>query len=178
LSTLPRSGRIAWYCLSRASFAEPPRSRLRQEHLAARHVVGFAVGQLARQHRDAGALLLLDLLRRLHPRQRLRDRELGDALAVVDVRVEPHFERVLHDLRDELQRIAARELLLDLALELRIENARGQHVAQLGRHVLGLQPHAARQQAVMVDERLHRFEEPERMPASCVPPAAVGMRLT
>ena len=28
----------------------------------------------------------------------------------------------------------------------------------LRRHVLGLQPRAARQQAVMLDERLHRFE--------------------
>ena len=90
---------------------------------------------------------------------RLLDRELGDALAVLDVRVEPHLERILDDLRDELQRVAARELFLHLALELRIEDARGEHEAQLRRHVLGLQPHAARQQAVVVDERLDRLEQ-------------------
>ena len=63
------------------------------------------------------------------------------------------------DLRDQLQRIAARQLLLDLALELRVEDARGEHEVQLRRHVLRLQARTARQQAVVVDEGLHRVEQ-------------------
>src|ERR1044072_6684651 len=72
-STLPRSGRMAWYSLSRPLSAEPPRTTpppgrdglvllaaphlrrtpgriaLDEEDLGARHVARFAIGQLARQ---------------------------------------------------------------------------------------------------------------------------------
>ena len=159
-STLPRSGRIAWYCLSRASFADPPAESPSTRNTSRRDTSSDSQSvSLPGSTATPEPFLLLDLLRRLHPRHRLLDRELGDPLAVLDVRVEPHLERILHDLRDELQRIAAGQLLLDLALELRVEDARRQHEAHVRRHVLGLQSRAARQQAVMIDECLDRFEQ-------------------
>ena len=72
--------------------------------------------------------------------------------------VEPQLERIAHHLRDELERVAVGELFLGLALELRVEHARRQHEVTFARHVLGLQPDAARHQAVVLDERLHRLE--------------------
>ena len=65
----------------------------------------------------------------------------------------------LDELRDEPQRVAARQPLLDLALELRVEDARREHEAQPREHVFGQQLHALGQQAVMVDEALDRVEQ-------------------
>ncbi|ABA48493.1 conserved hypothetical protein [Burkholderia pseudomallei 1710b] len=135
------------------------RIALDEEQLVARDVLGLAVGQLAGQHRDAGALLLLDLLARARARLRLLDHELGELLAVLDVLVEPQLERRARERRHELHRVAAVQALLDLPLELRIEHLRREHERHAREHVLREQLHALRLQVVQLDEALHRLIE-------------------
>src|SRR5205085_10202671 len=65
--------------------------------------------------------------------------------------------RVLHARGDELPDRARRQPLLGLALELRIEYPRGEHVAERLPYVLRLQAHAAREQLVVLAELLDRF---------------------
>ena len=66
-------------------------------------------------------------------------------------------ERILHARGDELHGVARGEALLGLALELRVEHARREHVAQRFPRVLGLQADPAREQLVVLAEFLHRF---------------------
>src|SRR5678809_646736 len=88
-----------------------------------------------------------------------RDLALNE-LFLVDVLVEPQLERRLDAGRDQPQRVAAVETLLDLALELRIEHLRRQHEAGAREDVLGHQLHALRQQRMQLDEALDRAVEP------------------
>ena len=60
-----------------------------QEHLVEVEVAALAVGELARQHRDARALALFHLLAGALARLGLLDHELGELLAEVHVLVEP-----------------------------------------------------------------------------------------
>jgi hypothetical protein len=111
------------------------------------------------QHGDAGLLALLDLLRVLLPRQRLLDRKLGDGLAGFDVLVEPDLEGVAHHAGHQLHRLARVELFLDLALELRVEDARREDEGHAPADVVLLQLDAARQQRVVFDEGLDGLED-------------------
>ena len=122
-------------------------------------VAAFAIGELARQHGHARALALLDLLARALARLRLPDHQVGELPAVFDVLVEPELERRPHEARDQAQRVAAVQPLLDLALELRVEHLGREHEAGAREHVLGHQLHALGQQAVHVDEALDRAEQ-------------------
>ena len=62
----------------------------------------------------------------------------------------------LHVGRDQAQRVAAVQPLLDLALELRVEHLGREHEAGAREHVLGHQLDALGQQRVQVDEALDR----------------------
>ncbi len=79
---------------------------LDQEQLILGNVGGFAIGEFARQHGDAGLLFLLHLLRVLLPRQGLLDGQFGDGLTRLDVQVEPDLEGVLDLAGDQLHRLA------------------------------------------------------------------------
>ena len=122
------------------------------EELVAVGVVGCAVGELAGQHCNTRDLAAFDLLRRLGAGERLPDRELGDPLALVDVRVEPQLERIANHLGDELHPVARDQLVLHLPLELRVEHLHREDVARARPDVLrdDLQPALAHR--VVVDE--------------------------
>jgi hypothetical protein len=123
------------------------RVALDEEQLVEREVAALAIGELAGQHRDARALALLDLLARALARLRLLDDQFGELLAQVDVLVEPQLHRRLDVGRDEAQRVAAVQALLDLALELRVQHLGRQHEVRAREHVFGHQLHALGQQA-------------------------------
>ena len=160
LSTLPRSGRMAWLSLSRPILALPPaESPSTRKTSLCGDVLALAVGQLARQHGHARALALLDLLAGLLARLRGLDGQLGELPAVVDVLVEPQLQRRPHEAGDQPHRVARIEPLLDLALELRVEHLGREHVGGAREHVLGQQLHALGQQRMQLDEALHGVEQ-------------------
>ena len=99
-SVLPRVQHLAAQRQDRLRFlvaahlrAAAGRVALDQEELVERRIASFAIGELARQHGDARALALLDLLARALARLRLADDELGELLAVLDMLVQPQLER-------------------------------------------------------------------------------------
>ena len=132
---------------------------LDEEQLVEREIAALAIGELAGQHGHARAPLLLDLLARALARLRLADDEIGEPPAVLDVLVEPELERGPHAVRDQAQRLAAVQPLLDLALELRIEHLGREDEAGAREDVLGHHLDALRQQAVHVDEALDGVEQ-------------------
>ena len=85
----------------------------------------------------------------------LRDDELRELLAFLDVVVEPELELRTHEAAHELHRLATRELLLCLPLELRIKRLRGQHEVGPAEDVLGEDLHVLRLQAVRLHEGEH-----------------------
>jgi hypothetical protein len=87
------------------------------------------------------------------------DRELGDGLAGLHVLVEPDLEGIAHHARYQLDRFARVELFLDLALELRIKDARREHEGHAAADIILLQLDAARQQRAVLDEGLHGLED-------------------
>ena len=102
-STLPRSGRIAWYSLSRPILARAAgRVALDQEQLVAREVAGSrsrSACPAARRRREP-----LRFSTFWPARWRVcawRIDELGDLLAVLDVLVQPQLERRPHAARDQ-----------------------------------------------------------------------------
>ncbi len=130
-----------------------------QKEFGAIGIAAFAVGQLARQHGHARAFFLLHLLRRAQAALRLADDQFSELLALIHPLVQPEFERGPHGLADQTQGIAAVELFLDLALELRIEHPRGEHEGRPREEVFGQQLHALGLQIVQFDEALHRLEQ-------------------
>ncbi len=109
LSTLPRSGRIAWVSLSRPILAEPPAESPSTRNNSLRASLGrLAIGQLAGQHGDAGALVLLDLLagalRAPAPAITTSSASLRPSF---DVLVEPELELRAHEERHQPHRVAA-----------------------------------------------------------------------
>ena len=94
------------------------------EQFAARRIVGFAVGELARQHRDGRTLLLFILDALSLTVLSLGDEVLGKLPALLDVVVEPEFELALYKSGYEPECVPARELFLGLSLELRVERLR------------------------------------------------------
>jgi hypothetical protein len=160
LSTLPRSGRMAWHSLSRPILALPPAESpsTRKTSLCARSLLSQSVslpGSTATPEplrfstfwpafwRDCAGL----------------DGQFGQLLAVVDVLVEPQLQRRPHEAGDQPHRVARIQALLDLALELRVEHLGRQHVRGAGEHVFGQQLHALGQQRVQLDEALDRVEQ-------------------
>ena len=73
--------------------------------------------------------------------------------------VEPDLEGIADHACDQLHRLARVELFLDLTLELRIENARREHIGHTGADVVLLQLDAARQQRTVLDEGLDGIED-------------------
>src|SRR5664279_2047131 len=122
-------------------------------------IATLAVCQLAGQHGDARAAALFDLERRALPRLRLANDEVGKLFSVVDMLAQPQLERRLDAIRDEAQRIAAVQPLLDLALELRVEHLGRKHEAGPREHVFGHQLDALGQEAVHVDKALDGAEK-------------------
>ncbi|MNC84489.1 hypothetical protein D3C83_00450 [compost metagenome] len=104
------------------------RVALDQVQLVVVHVGGLAVGQLLREDHHARGLPALDFLHRAQPLDRLLDDQVGDFFAVLDVAVHPQRERVAHHFRDQLHRVAVGELLLGLAVELRLQHFRREKV--------------------------------------------------
>jgi hypothetical protein len=137
---------------------------LDQEDLVEVQVAALAVGQLARQHGHARAAPLLDLLRRALARLRLADHQIGQLAAQLDMLVQPQLERRPHVARDQAQRVAAVQPLLDLALELRVKHLGRQHEAGAAEDVLGHQLDALGLQRVQLDETLDSAEQPVLQP--------------
>ena len=174
---------IAWYCLSRACLAEPPaESPSTRNSSLSRRCRRFAVGELLRAApRRSRLSCVLDLLHRLRCAHRLPDRRARRSCgpsrrgcsATPRTGRAPCCETSFSASRFE-------SFSLVWPWNCGSSTARRQDEAQLrDRHVVGLQPDAARHQAVMLDERLDRLEQRRRAsPASCVPPAGVGIRLT
>ncbi len=163
----PRILHLATQGQNRLCFAVPRhlgrtagRIALDEEQLVFGNARRFAVRELARQHRHARLLFLFHLLGILLARQRLPDRQFGNCLSCVHMLVEPDFEGIAHHAGNQFHRLARIELLLDLALELRIENARRKYVAHARAGILLLQLHATRQQRMVFDEGFQRLEDP------------------
>ena len=135
------------------------RVALDQEHLVVQDVLALAIGQLARQHRHARALALLDFLAGFLARLRRPDRQFGQLLAVVDVLVQPQLQRRTHEARHQTHSIARIQPLLDLALELRVEHLGAQHIGSPRKHVFRHQLDALGQQRMKIDEALDRREQ-------------------
>ena len=160
LSTLPRSGRMAWLSLSRPILALPP-----AESPSTRNTSLWAMSLLSQSVSLPGntatprALALLDLLAGLLARLRGLDGQLGQLLAVFDVLVQPQLQRRAHEAGHQPHRVARVQAFLDLALELRVEHLGAQHVAGAREHVFGQQLDALGQQAVQLDEALDRVEQ-------------------
>ena len=110
---------------------------LHQEKLVSRDVRAFAVGELSGQNRHRGALLLFHLLRLALALFRLIDHKFGKLLSFVDVIVQPIFKLRTHEARHQSQRVAARELLLRLALKLRVKRLAGKNEARARKEVFG-----------------------------------------
>ncbi len=124
-----------------------------------RQVATLTVGQLAREHRHARSLALLDLLARLLAALRGLDGEFGQLFSVVHVLVEPELQRGAHVTADQPHGVARVQSLFHLTLELRVQHFGGKHIAGAREHVLGQQLHALGQQRVHLDEGLHGLEQ-------------------
>ena len=90
---------------------------------------------------------------------RLLDHQFGQLLAVLDVLVQPQFERRREKRRHQPDRVARIQALLDLALELRVEHLGRQHEGDAREHVFRQQLDALGQQRVHLDEVLDRAEQ-------------------
>jgi hypothetical protein len=132
---------------------------LDQEELVERDVLGFAIGELARQHRHARRLALLDLLGGAGAGLGGLDGQLGELLAVIHVFVEPQLEGVAHHPRHQLHRVAAVEALLGLALEAGVEHPRREQEGGAPEGVVGGELDALGEQRVVVDEVLEGGED-------------------
>jgi hypothetical protein len=111
-----------------------------QEQFRARQVARGAVGELAGQGGALRDLLAHDLLLGLEPQRRALDRNLGDALAEVDVLVQEQGKAVVCRIFHKSRRIARRQTLLGLPGELRILHFQAQHEAQAIPDILGREP--------------------------------------
>ena len=131
-----------------------------QEEFVPLDVFRFAIRQLARQHGGAGLFLLLHHLAGLLAGNGGLDGQVGDLPGFFYMRVEPGVQRVLDPRCHQAQGIPTGQLVLGLALELGVQDAAGEHETHAAPHILRLQAHLARQQAVMTDEFLQRFEHP------------------
>lgn len=159
MSTLPRSWDGLEFLVAAHLGRAAGRIALDQENLGAGGIAGFAVGQLAGQHRHAGTLALFDLLRRTLARLRPADGEFGQLLAVFDIAVQPQVERALGEPAHRAHGVAAVQAFLDLALELRVQHLGRQHETGAREHVLGQQLDALGQQAVQLGKALDRAEQ-------------------
>ena len=125
LSSLPRSGRIAWKRRSRPCLAEPPaESPSTMIQLALGRVSLLAVGQLARQRHALQGALADDQVAGLAgglARTRGDERLLDDATAVGRVLVEVLADALGHGRLDLALDLGIAELGLGLAFELRID---------------------------------------------------------
>jgi hypothetical protein len=149
-----------------------------EEEFRARQVARCAIGELAGQGGALRDLLADDLLLGLEAQRRALDRELRDPFADLDVLVEIQRKAVVHGVLDEAGRVARGQAFLGLAGKLRIAHLQRQHEAQPIPHVFRRELDAARQQVAELAELAQRIGQPERRPLTCVPPCAVGIRLT
>ncbi len=106
--------------------------------------------------RALGDLLAHDLLGRFQARTGALDRQLRDALAHLDVLVEPQAESIVDDVLDHAGGLARGQPLLGLAGELRILQPRRQHEGEPLPHIFRRQLHATRQQVADVAELTDR----------------------
>ena len=132
---------------------------LHDEEFVSRNVARLAVGELPRKNRHgrrAAALVLRGLaLTRLS----LADDVFGELFAVFDMVVEPELKLRLHEPGNELERIAARELLFRLPLELRIDRLRRKNKARAAEDVFGENLHALCLKSVHVHEGANGLPE-------------------
>ena len=131
----------------------------------------FAVGEFSGEHGDRRSLLLFHFLRLALPLFGLINHEFGKFLPVFDVIIQPIFKLRTHKPRNQPQRIAARQFLFRLSLELGIQGLTGQDETRAGKNVFGKKLHALRHETVRFHKSLHGPEksvpQPRLVRAAC-----------
>ena len=85
--------------------------------------------------------------------------ELSELLPLFHVVIQPELKLRRHKGAHEFQRVAARQLILRLSLELRIQHLAGKHIGRAGKDVFREKLHSLHRELMRVDEVLHRLKE-------------------
>ena len=133
LRILPRSGSTAWNSRLRPCLAEPPAEvALDDEQFGLGRIALLAIGELARQRRDAERVLARHLARLAGglARRRRLDHLADDDLGFRGMFLEPVLQRLVDDALDHRAHLGGDELVLGLGGEFRIGHLAGQHRGQ------------------------------------------------
>ena len=87
------------------------------------------------------------------------DHEFRELLPLFHMVIQPELKLRRHKSAHEFQSVAARQLILCLSLELRIQHLAGKHIGRAGKDVFREKLHALHGELMRVDEVLHRLKE-------------------